>query len=425
MTTVLDVVVPVHDEQAVLAASVHRLHAHLVETFPYPFRITIADNASTDLTWEVATHLVATLPAVRAVRLEQKGRGRALARVWGESDALVLAYTDVDLSTDLDALWPLVAPLMSGHSDLSIGSRLHRSSRVVRGAKREVISRGYNLLLRATLGARFSDAQCGFKAIRADVARELLPLVEDTTWFFDTELLVLAQRCGLRIHEVPVDWYDDPDSRVALASTARDDLKGMWRVGTALARGRLPVDEIAERIGRGPVEAPRSMGGELAVFAVIGVLSTLLHLGGFVALRQGMESAAAANAIALLVAAVANTWANRRWTFRVRGRAGAWRQQVQGLLVLVFTLAMTTAGLDLLHAAMPGAGTGVETAVVAMTTAVATAVKFLAMKLWVFAPASLRPAGGGGASSAEDGAQISTTANDPLVSSNTTTPVHS
>ncbi|WP_377645439.1 glycosyltransferase [Oryzobacter terrae] len=389
MTTVLDVVVPVHDEEAVLAASVHRLHAHLVETFPYPFRITVADNASTDRTWEVATHLVATLPGVTAVRLKQKGRGRALARVWNESDALVLAYMDVDLSTDLDALWPLVAPLMSGHSDVAIGSRLHRASRVVRGARREVISRGYNLLLRATLGARFSDAQCGFKAIRADVARELLPLVEDTTWFFDTELLVLAERSGLRIHEVPVDWYDDPDSRVALASTARDDLRGIWRVGTALARHRLPVDAIAERIGRGPAEAPRTMGGELAVFAVIGVVSTVLHLGGFVLLRQTMD-AAPANAVALLVAAVVNTWANRRWTFRVRGRSGVWRQQVQGLLVLALTLAMTTAGLDLLHAALPLAATWVETGVVAVTAAVATAVKFLAMKVWVFAPTSLR-----------------------------------
>ena len=121
---------------------------------------------------------------------------------------------DVDLSTDLAALLPLVAPLLSGHSDLAIGSRLARGARVVRGAKREFISRCYNLILRASLAARFTDAQCGFKAIRADVAARLLPLVQDTGWFFDTELLVLAQRAGLRIHEVPVDWVDDPDSRV-------------------------------------------------------------------------------------------------------------------------------------------------------------------------------------------------------------------
>ena len=396
MTTVLDVVVPVHDEEASLTASVHRLHDHLARTFPYPYRITIADNASTDGTWLLAQQLAATVPHVVAVRLEEMGRGRALKQVWSRSDATVLAYMDVDLSTDLDALWPLVAPLLCGHSDLAIGTRLHPSSRVLRGMRRELISRCYNLVLRVALGVRSSDAQCGFKAIRAEVAAELLPLVEDTTWFFDTELLVLAERSGLRVHEVPVDWVDDPDSRVAIVPTARDDLRGVWRVGRGLARGRLPVDEVAARIGRAPIGSSRSMRAELSVFAVIGVLSTVLHLGGFVVLRQVMDSAAAANAVALLVAAVANTWANRRWTFGVRGRAGAVRHQVQGLLVFALTLGLTTAGLDLLQVTMPSAPTWLQTLVVAVTTAVATAVKYLAMKLWVFAPRTPRavsPAG--------------------------------
>ena len=171
------------------------------------------------------------------MHLDLPGRGRALQAIWSASDAEVLAYMDVDLSTDLNALLPLVAPLLSGHSDVAIGTRLARGSRVVRGAKREVISRGYNLLLRATLGAGFSDAQCGFKAIRADAARELLPLVADTAWFFDTELLVLAERAGLRIHEVPVDWIDDADSRVDIVATALGDLRGVCRVGRGLARG--------------------------------------------------------------------------------------------------------------------------------------------------------------------------------------------
>src|SRR5207237_2884748 len=136
------------------------------------------------------------------------------------SRARVVAYMDVDLSTRLDAMLPLVAPVLSGHSDVAIGSRLAADARVVRGAKREVISRTYNLLLKATLRNRFSGAQCGFKALRSDVAEALLPLVEDDGWFFDTELLVLAEHNGLRIHEVPVDWVDDPDSRVDLAGTA-------------------------------------------------------------------------------------------------------------------------------------------------------------------------------------------------------------
>src|ERR1700726_3500447 len=244
---VLDVVVPVYNEEGDLANSVHRLHRYLEENFPFTARITIADNASTDETPRIAAQLADELTDVRMVRLEQKGRGRALQAVWSTSDAPVLAYMDVDLSTDLAALAPLIAPLVSGHSDLAIGSRLARGSRVVRGAKREVISRCYNFLLKSTLAAGFSDAQCGFKAIRADVAAQLLPHVADTGWFFDTELLVLAQRSGLRIHEVPVDWVDDADSRVDIIATATADLKGIARMGYGLATGTIKVPRLRPR----------------------------------------------------------------------------------------------------------------------------------------------------------------------------------
>jgi glycosyltransferase involved in cell wall biosynthesis len=215
---VLDVVVPVYNEQALLAASVHRLHRHLRENFPFPARITIADNASIDDTPRIAAELAAELTEVQVVRLEQKGRGRALHAVWSTSDAPVLAYMDVDLSTNLAALDPLVAPLISGHSDLAIGTRLGRGARVVRGPKREIVSRCYNLILKSTLAARFSDAQCGFKAIRADVAERLLPHVADTGWFFDTELLVLAERSGLR----------RPNSSRALIAVGPQQVSVQW-----------------------------------------------------------------------------------------------------------------------------------------------------------------------------------------------------
>ena len=245
---VLDVVVPVYNEQAALADSVQRLHRHLREQFPFSARITIADNASVDDTPLIAAELAAELSDVRVVQVPEKGRGRALHAVWSTSDAPVLVYMDVDLSTDLAALAPLVAPLVSGHSDLAIGTRLGRGSRVVRGAKRELISRCYNLILKSTLAAGFSDAQCGFKAIRADVARQLLPYVTDTGWFFDTELLVLAERSGLRIHEVPVDWVDDPDSRVDIVATAAADLKGIGRLLRSFANGVIPVNAIAAQL---------------------------------------------------------------------------------------------------------------------------------------------------------------------------------
>jgi glycosyltransferase involved in cell wall biosynthesis len=230
-----------------------RLRDHL-DPFPFSFRITIADNASVDGTWAIAQDLEQQLDHVRAVHLDQKGRGRALRTVWASSDATVVAYMDVDLSTDLAALLPLVAPLLSGHSEIAIGSRLTRGSRVVRGTRRELISRSYNALLHVTLHARFSDAQCGFKAIRSDCARELLPLVQDSGWFFDTELLVLAERAGLRIHEVPVDWVEDPDSRVDVVATALEDLRGVRRVAWGLATGRIPLADLQRRLGRVPFE---------------------------------------------------------------------------------------------------------------------------------------------------------------------------
>jgi glycosyltransferase involved in cell wall biosynthesis len=243
-TPQVDIVVPVKNEEHGLAPGVMRLVAYLREVFPFSARVTIADNGSTDGTWHEARALEAMFPEVRAVHLDLPGRGRALHQIWSSSDAEVLAYMDVDLSTDLNALLPLVAPLLSRHSDVAIGTRLAHGSRVIRGLKREVISRCYNLLLHAALGVGFSDAQCGFKAIRSAPARELLPLVEDRGWFFDTELLVLAERAGLRIHEVPVDWVDDLDSRVDIVATALGDLRGIRRIGTGLARGTIKVPRL-------------------------------------------------------------------------------------------------------------------------------------------------------------------------------------
>jgi glycosyltransferase involved in cell wall biosynthesis len=226
----VDIVIPVYNEERDLGPSVRRLHEYLASRFPFPAAITIADNASKDTTLAVAQSLAQELPRVRVLHLDAKGRGRALRAAWLQSDAEVVAYMDVDLSTDLNALLPLVAPLLSGHSDLAIGSRLAHGARVKRGPKRELISRAYMLVLRLALGAHFSDAQCGFKAVRTSVAKQLVPSVRDESWFFDTELLILAQRAGLRVHEVPVDWTDDPDSRVAIMRTAIDDLRGVWRL---------------------------------------------------------------------------------------------------------------------------------------------------------------------------------------------------
>ncbi|CAN5513386.1 bifunctional glycosyltransferase family 2/GtrA family protein [soil metagenome] len=381
---VLDVVVPVYNEQVALGDSVRRLHRHLSDQFPFTFRITIADNASIDATPAVAAGLAQEFEEVRVCRLEQKGRGRALHTVWSASDAPVLAYMDVDLSTDLAALLPLVAPLISGHSDVAIGTRLSRGSRVVRGAKREVISRCYNLILRSTLSARFSDAQCGFKAIRADVAQGLLPHVSDTGWFFDTELLVLAERSGLRIHEVPVDWIDDPDSRVDIVATAVADLKGVARLLKGFASGDIPVAAIAAQFGSGAAAAPRSMLRQAVHFAAIGIASTAAYLLLFLVL-SGTLGAQGANLVALLITAIANTAANRRFTFGVRGRTGVARHHFEGLVVFGIGLGLTSGALALLHT-VADPHRAVEVIVLVGANLLATVVRFVLLRGWVFHP---------------------------------------
>jgi putative flippase GtrA len=381
---VLDIVIPVFDEERDLPGSVRRLHHFLATEVPYPARITVADNASTDGTLAVAQQLARELPDVDVIHLDDKGRGGALQEAWMSSTASVVAYMDVDLSTDLTALMPLVAPLISGHSDVAIGSRLSASSRVVRGPKREFISRSYNLILRGALGARFSDAQCGFKAVRADVAHQLLPLVADTGWFFDTELLVIADRAGLRIHEVPVDWIDDPDSRVDVLHTAVNDLKGCWRVGRALATGALPVRELQASLGREPLipGVPHGMVGQLVRFGIVGVASTLAYALLYLMLHSTM-GAQAANLTALLLTAIANTAANRAFTFGIRGRGGVARHQMHGLAVFAFGLAITSGSLYVLHRFDPTVGKVVELSILVVANLVATVVRFVALR-WVF-----------------------------------------
>ncbi|MFI6622630.1 glycosyltransferase [Streptomyces sp. NPDC050528] len=389
---VLDVVVPVFNEEKDLEPSVRRLHAHLLETFPYPFRITVADNASTDGTPRIAARLAAELPELAWLRLVEKGRGRALRTAWSASRAPVLAYVDVDLSTDLAALLPLVAPLISGHSDIAIGTRLARGSQVVRGPKREAISRCYNALLRSTLAVGFSDAQCGFKAVRRDVAERLLPLVKDSGWFFDTELLVIAERAGLRIHEVPVDWVDDPDSRVDILSTALADLRGIARMGRELARGTLPTAGLRRAATDG--SRPAGLAAQLLRFAAVGAVSSVGYVLLYVALRPA-AGGQAANALALLLCALANTAANRRLTFGLRGRTGALRHQAQGLLVFTLGLALTSGSLALLHRTTPTPARTTEVGVLVAANLAATLVRFLLFRAWVF------PAGRRGEAEAE------------------------
>jgi putative flippase GtrA len=250
-------------------------------------------------------------------------------------------------------LLPLVAPLVSGHSELAIGSRLATGARVVRSPKREIISRGYNLILRLALGTRVRDAQCGFKAMRADSARCLLPQVEDQAWFFDTELIVQAQRAGLRIHEVPVDWVEDPDTRVQIVPTAAEDLRGVWRLS----------DEVRN-------------------FAVVGILSTLAYVACYDLLSAALP-AMIANALSLLVTAVGNTAANRRFTFGAHRNGAAGHDHIGGLTAFAIALLLTTAAISGLHFVAPAASRGAELLTAMVANLLATMVRFVLLRAWI------------------------------------------
>ena len=368
----VEVVVPVYNESAQLAARVTELRSFLDESFPFRALVTIVDNASTDDTMRVAGTLAETVPGVAAMHLPRKGRGYALRAAWSTSSAPVVAYMDVDLSTSLPALLPLVAPLLSGHRDVAIGSRLAPGAHVVRGPKRELISRAYNLLLKTTLRGHFSDAQCGFKAMRRDAAQKLLPLVEDNEWFFDTELLVTAERLGLRIGEVPVDWVDDPDSRVHIVSTALDDLRGVRRLIFRRPKGLRP-----ERSNE--VAADR-----LLRFAGVGLISTLGYLFLFVAWRP-ILGALGANAVAMAIATLFNTAVHRELSHGRDGLVGRGRMILVVLSLYAISLALTTGAL-LIAGAVTSASLVIELIAITVANAVAAIFRFSVLRAWVFRP---------------------------------------
>jgi glycosyltransferase involved in cell wall biosynthesis len=233
----VNVTIPVYNEEIILPKSIASLHSFLEHHCRFDWEIVIANNASIDGTLEVAKRLSKELSNVRVVHLDQKGRGRALKKTWTESRADILSYMDVDLSSNLFAFPPLIEGLLSGGFDIGIGSRLLKASTTKRSLKREAISRVYNLMVKSFFFTKFSDAQCGFKALTRKAADELLPKIEDNGWFFDTELLVIGERLGYRVFDLPVSWVEDMDSRVKIVRTALDDIRGLIRVKGKFRRG--------------------------------------------------------------------------------------------------------------------------------------------------------------------------------------------
>lgn len=246
----INITVPAYNEELLLADSIRRLSAFAQRALPWPYEIVIADNGSIDRTLEIARNLTAENAHVRVLHLDRKGRGRALKTAWLGSSADVLCYMDADLSTDLEHLPALLDALVTRGYDLAIGSRLLRPELTTRCFKRELTSRGYNSLVHGLLHTHFSDTQCGFKAITRQAAQVLLPLVQDNNWFFDTELLVLAERWGYRVFELPVRWVENRRTHVKILRTAAEDLRGLLRLRYALGGVSMSRD-TASPVGHG------------------------------------------------------------------------------------------------------------------------------------------------------------------------------
>ncbi|MBS3153164.1 glycosyltransferase family 2 protein [Candidatus Woesearchaeota archaeon] len=226
MKTTVDIVVPVYNEQNILEKSISTLCDFLEKNFKHSWSIIIADNASIDRTLEIANSLAKKYKKVKVLHLNQKGRGRALRIAWTKSDADIVSYMDVDLSTDLSFFPVMVDSLLQGY-DVATGSRLMEGAEIKRSFKRELLSRGYNVLVRLILGVNYKDSQCGFKAVKREIVNDVVPEVRDNAWFFDSELLFRAHMKGYKIKEIPVKWIEDEDSRVRIFSTVTNYLKSI------------------------------------------------------------------------------------------------------------------------------------------------------------------------------------------------------
>jgi putative flippase GtrA len=378
----VEVVVPAYNEAPNLEASVTRLRRYLDESFPFRTVVTVVDNGSTDGTALVAQRLASTIDGVQVLILARKGRGYALRTAWSASEAEVVAYMDVDLSTSLPALLPLVGSVLSGHSDLAVGTRLARGSRVVRGPKRELISRAYSHMVRLSLRSRVSDFQCGFKAIRRERALQILPLVDDDEWFFDTELIVTAERLGVRISETPVEWTDDPASSVDIVRTALDDLHGIWRV----ARRRRP----GHRRAVSPTSANGSQASaeQLLSFAGVGVLSTLSYLLLFAAAWSALGPWLA-NATALALCTLVNTALHRSLARRSPADAVgvAGRPSFVTVVAVLYGVSLLAAtGAIAVAQALAGSSLVGDALATSLACCVAALLRFSLLRGWAFRP---------------------------------------
>lgn len=228
----IDVVIPVYNEEKDLEKNTTYLYRFLDKNFfEFDWQIVIADNASIDNTLNLGKKLAQKFPKINVLHLDKKGRGRALKKAWSQSRADIVSYMDLDLSSDLHFFPKLIKYLTNGEADIAIGSRLKKSAQVTgRPLLREITSRSYNLIIKLMFFVHFQDAQCGLKALTREATQKILPLVKNNQWFFDTEILIIGEKAGFKIFELPIKWKDDPTSTVKVLKTAGEDIKGLVRL---------------------------------------------------------------------------------------------------------------------------------------------------------------------------------------------------
>ncbi|MCX6745528.1 MAG: glycosyltransferase [Candidatus Parcubacteria bacterium] len=230
------IVIPSYNEELVIENTLLKLAAYAQQFLTdYDYQIIAADNKSTDKTKEKARQLLAKINRLAYLFIEQKGKGLAIKRTWQkyQDDFDFFVFMDADLATDLSALLPLISALAKENYDLAIGSRNLKDSKIQRSLWRRFFSFGYGLLAKLILGTKISDSTCGFKAVNKKVVQEIMPLVKNQTWFFDSELVFLAEKKGFKIKEIPVCWAEPrklDKSKVNVLKVSSQYLKELLRL---------------------------------------------------------------------------------------------------------------------------------------------------------------------------------------------------
>lgn len=361
-------VIPIYNEEANITRAVAETINYLETQTVYSYKVLVTDNASTDNSPQIVKNLIKKYPQLSYLRLPEKGRGLALKEAWEQSEEDIVAYMDVDLSSPLEYLPQILDPIINNEADITFGSRLKKPGKAIgRTLKREVTSRVYNRLLQFMLGAKFKDAQCGFKAVRKTTFLEIADQIQNTTWYFDSEMLLLAQYKNYRLQEIPIIWTDDPHSTVKIISTANDNLHHMWRMFKTYK--------------------PHSLLYILWWFLFIGGLSTIATLILYSLLRFIVDPQIA-NIIALTITTIANTVANKRISFRNANKEPIIKTLTISVLSYLSYWIPTATGLWILNHAHLETNLLAEVFTLIIGTVIGMGLKFLLFKIVYHKPVS-------------------------------------